>query len=99
MGTPLIIDQASRGRIAALIALAEDHPLEMRSLAAELKTRAGKTRHMKPIVSGYSCPLYDELFAGWRRVERNTFADGARERTEVLWLRNVQSRGMLPGME
>jgi DNA adenine methylase len=51
------------------------------------------------IVSGYACSLYDdELYAGWRRVERKALADGARERTEVLWLRNVESRGMLPGL-
>lgn len=47
------------------------------------------------IVSGYNCPLYDELFSGWRRVERKAFADGARERTEVLWLRNIKQEAML----
>jgi len=30
----------------------------------------------------------------WERVERKAFADGARERTEVLWIRNV-SKTML----
>ena len=38
------------------------------------------------IVSGYHSPLYDELFYGWERVERAALADGARERTEVLWM-------------
>lgn len=39
------------------------------------------------IVSGYPCTLYDdELFFDWRRVERSTHADGARDRIEVLWL-------------
>ncbi len=52
------------------------------------------------IVSGYACSLYDdELFAGWRRIERKALADGARERTEVLWLRNVESPRMLPGLD
>lgn len=37
------------------------------------------------VLSGYDCPLYDELFAGWHRSEKATFADGARKRTEVLW--------------
>lgn len=41
------------------------------------------------IVSGYDCPLYQELFDGWRRVERKALADGARARTECLWMRNV----------
>lgn len=38
------------------------------------------------IVSGYSCPLYDELFGRWVRVERAAHADGARDRIEILWL-------------
>lgn len=41
------------------------------------------------ILSGYSCPLYEELFGAWRRIERRTYADGAQPRTEILWLRNV----------
>lgn len=38
------------------------------------------------VVSGYACDLYDDLFGGWRRVERESLADGARQRTEVLWI-------------
>lgn len=39
------------------------------------------------VLSGYACPLYDdELFADWERHERVAHADGARERTEVVWL-------------
>ncbi len=38
------------------------------------------------VLSGYPHPLYDDLLAGWRRVERVALADGARERTEVLWI-------------
>lgn len=38
------------------------------------------------VLSGYDNPLYNELFADWRRVERKALADGARERTEVLWI-------------
>lgn len=38
------------------------------------------------VVSGYPHPLYDRMFAGWRRVETVAMADGARPRTEVLWL-------------
>lgn len=37
-------------------------------------------------VSGYDCPLYHEMFGDWRRVSRDTHADGGRDRTEVLWL-------------
>jgi len=47
------------------------------------------------VLSGYPCALYEELFSGWRRVERKALADGARERVEVLWMRNVpQPRGL-----
>jgi DNA adenine methylase len=56
-----------------------------RELAAVLHGLQGMV-----IVSGYACPLYDnELFPDWHRVERETFADGARARTEVLWMKNV----------
>lgn len=37
------------------------------------------------ILSGYHSNLYDELYADWRYEERRALADGARERTEVLW--------------
>ncbi len=38
------------------------------------------------LVSCYRTPLYDTLFRGWTCVTRDAFADGARRRTEVLWL-------------
>lgn len=41
------------------------------------------------VLSGYPSELYDKsltLARGWRRVERQALADGARPRTEVLWL-------------
>lgn len=61
-------------------------PDQHRDLAAFLPTLKGAV-----IVSGYPSPLYDEIFAGWERVERKALADGAKERTEVLWLRNVKT--------
>ena len=39
------------------------------------------------ILSGYPSALYDELYGDWRRVERTALAEGARERTEVLWMK------------
>jgi DNA adenine methylase len=48
----------------------------------------------KVLLSGYRCPLYDELFVGWHRVERHAFADGARERIECLWLNDAARRGL-----
>lgn len=38
------------------------------------------------VLSGYPHPLYDDALAGWRRVEREALADGAKKRTEVLWI-------------
>lgn len=38
------------------------------------------------VLSGYPHDLYDAALSGWRRVDRVAFADGARERTEVLWI-------------
>jgi DNA adenine methylase len=38
------------------------------------------------VLSGYPSDLYDQALAGWRRVEKKAFADGALERTEVLWI-------------
>jgi len=38
------------------------------------------------VLSGYPAPLYDEALKDWRRVEFAALADGARPRTEVLWI-------------
>lgn len=47
------------------------------------------------VISGYPCALYDErLFSGWARVERQSFADGARPRTEVLWMNKRAADGV-----
>jgi DNA adenine methylase len=38
------------------------------------------------VLSGYPAPLYEAALGDWRRVEKQALADGARERTEVLWI-------------
>jgi DNA adenine methylase len=38
------------------------------------------------VLSGYAHPIYDDTLSDWRRVEFEALADGARPRTEVLWL-------------
>lgn len=50
-------------------------------LLAFLRTLKGMV-----VLSGYPHPLYDEMLSDWRRVEREALADGARKRTEVLWI-------------
>lgn len=46
-------------------------------------------------LSGYDHPLYAERLVGWRRIERQTHAAGARPRTEVLWLNYPENMGRL----
>ena len=59
-------------------------------LSAVLKTLQGAV-----VLSGYRCQLYDELYAGWPRIDRAAHADGARDRVESLWLSpNVQANQM-----
>lgn len=38
------------------------------------------------VISGYPHELYDDMLRDWRRVEREALADGARPRTEMLWI-------------
>jgi DNA adenine methylase len=47
------------------------------------------------VLSGYGCELYDRLFSGWARVERKAFADGAKERTEILWINKACSDALV----
>jgi DNA adenine methylase len=54
---------------------------EHRELSATLRALKGMV-----VLSGYACELYEELYGDWFRVERESLADGARPRTEVLWL-------------
>lgn len=51
------------------------------------------------VLSGYPCDLYDnELYADWHRYERAAYADGARNRTEVLWLNPACQRALSDAM-
>jgi DNA adenine methylase len=38
------------------------------------------------IISGYSSALYDELFAGWRCIQKTTTTNGNNEAIECLWI-------------
>lgn len=64
----------------------DDH----RALAVELRRARGFV-----LISGYGCPLYDdELYPHWTRLEREHRADGAKKRTEVLWLNPACARAL-----
>lgn len=43
------------------------------------------------VLCGYDHSLYDQL--GWQKVKRSSLADGARERTETLWLNEAAWSG------
>lgn len=45
-----------------------------------------KSLHGMVVLSGYPSALYQRHYGTWYRVERMALADGARQRTEVLWL-------------
>lgn len=52
------------------------------------------------VLSGYACDLYDrELYVDWRRVTKETHADGARDRTEVLWLNPACAAALPPTLD
>lgn len=38
------------------------------------------------MLSGYPSEAYDAALKGWKRITKKALADGARERTEVLWI-------------
>lgn len=47
------------------------------------------------VLSGYPCDLYDkDLYPRWKRIARKAFADGARVRTEVIWLNDACANGL-----
>lgn len=61
-----------------------------RRLAGALRAGKGMV-----VLSGYPCDLYDrELYPDWKRVERAHMADGARPRTEVLWLNQAAANAL-----
>lgn len=60
---------------------------EHRQLSGQLHCIKGMA-----VLSGYPSELYSELYAGWQQIECTTFADRAKERTEVLWLNPLASK-------
>lgn len=46
------------------------------------------------VLSGYPSSLYDDALPDWRRIERKALADGALERTEVLWINPACARSL-----
>lgn len=73
----------------------EDH----RRLAETLESRSGMV-----ILSGFDCPLYDELFGHWQRHEKEALtvgrsAAGRVKKTEVVWLNPAVVRRLAEAAE
>lgn len=60
------------------------HEMDAAAHAALLETLRGLVGMV--VLSGYAHPLYDDALTDWRRIAFAAMADGARPRTEVLWL-------------
>ena len=58
-----------------------------RELAAQLHVLKGMV-----VLSGYHSVLYDEMYAHWNSVLKAALADGAGQRTEVLWFNRRRVR-------
>jgi DNA adenine methylase len=74
-------------------------------LAPEEHERLAEALRRTPatvILSGYSSPLYDQLYADWHRIERVVVCGSShaerntsrRTRTEVLWSNRPLERGL-----
>lgn len=49
------------------------------------------------VISGYASDLYDRRLAGWRREQIGTHADGALDRTEVIWINPGAADALVAG--
>ena len=38
------------------------------------------------ILSGYDNEIYNDMLPEWKKISRSALADGAKKRTEILWL-------------
>ncbi|MEW6064621.1 MAG: DNA adenine methylase [Bacillota bacterium] len=52
-------------------------------------------KHPGPVLlSGYACQLYDERLSHWERFTLKAYAEGGRERQEILWINQVAAEGL-----
>lgn len=58
-----------------------------RALAECLKSLTGAV-----LLSGYDCPLYQELFGDWQKKSKEVYVERVQKRTECLWLNDAAAR-------
>jgi len=49
----------------------------------------------KVLLSGYDNDLYNDILNGWRKVHKNTVAEGGMKRTETLWMNYDIEQGQM----
>jgi DNA adenine methylase len=81
---PYVHETRSRKRIKGALEHAYVHEMDT-AAHAELLAFLARCESMV-VLSGYPCDLYDQALTGWERIEISALADGARARTEVLWI-------------
>ena len=82
---PLSTRNMARGNAAYACDMSDD---DHRELAKTLRSVKGAV-----VLSGYHCELYDqELYPDWITAERLHLADGARKRTEAIWMNRRMDR-------
>lgn len=80
---PYVMSTRSKSSVLYSNELTDDEHVK---LAERLTTLVGMV-----VLSGYSSPLYDQLYAGWRKVSKKATAQNGKGRTECLWLSpNIQ---------
>lgn len=89
---PYVHSVRAEGRTRYHFEMSDD---EHRELAALLRSLRGMV-----VLSGYPSPLYDELYAGWVRMDCSATTNGNSQSTESVWLSpRVHSMGALPLFE
>ncbi len=72
--------------VAASRDAGSDYKYEMTNADHVQLSEVLKSLKGKVCLSGYHSTVYDELYDNWFRVERESLADGAKKRIEVLWM-------------
>lgn len=68
----------NRGNASYVFEMTDEEHIELAVVLYQVKGMV--------IISGYDCPLYQILYGHWAMVKREAFADGARSRTELMWM-------------